>query len=720
MTAEDGEQREVGGYRLLRRLGSGGMGTVHEAVDADGRHVALKLLHPHISADPQARKRLVREVSLLHRVREAGVARVLDAEVEDAEAFVVTELIEGPTLEEDVAADGRFSPAELSHLAHGLTEALRAIHAVGVVHRDFKPGNVMMSEHGPVVIDFGIAQVADDARLTQTGMVTGTPGYLDPEVIAGAEPSPTCDWWGWAAVLLFAATGRPPFGRGPTGAVLARVTTGQADTEGLEPVVAKALRAALDPAPERRLGPDGVLAVLDGQWGDDKLTQVLQVGAAGALAAGVGLLADGDGDASRALDAGPATAPFTDGTRAAATGLPAGVAATGATAAMPADATAALPATDPTAALPAAEPTAALGPVPGTTAGQHPGTAAMPAAGDPPTRAVPAGRATRAMTTPETRALPADPTRAMPVQPATQALPADPPVMPASYPPRRPEGALTSYPPPQQVDDRTAVYPPAGPPGAPGYLAQQGYGHGGYPGTQGYPGPGQAVQGYPEPGYPAQGYPPPGSPAGYPGYPGQQPGEAPPAWARPPRRRTLVVATVGVGVTALATAFPGAFLVAAAGLLVLTATTGWAGRSRRAARLRRGSRPGDDARMLVGLPWHLLRGVLSVLPGVVVGAVAGGATWWVLTSLGDPRLGAPLVLWSAAAAALLAAWFTPGSWTARQGARALVDVLTPTRGFRTLLVVLVLVVAALFLAQTVVLAPAPPSWAPLPGPPFGI
>ncbi|MPV89687.1 serine/threonine-protein kinase [Georgenia ruanii] len=715
MTTADGEQREVGGYRLLRRLGSGGMGTVHEAVDADGRHVALKLLHPHISADPQARKRLAREVSLLHRVREAGIARVLDAEVEDAEAFVVTELVEGPTLEEDVAADGPFSPSELSHLAHGLAEALRAIHAVGVVHRDFKPGNVMMSEHGPVVIDFGIAQVADDARLTQTGMVTGTPGYLDPEVIAGAEPSPTCDWWGWAAVLLFAATGRPPFGRGPTGAVLARVTTGQADTEGLEPVVAKALRGALDPQPGRRLGPDGVLAVLDGQWGDDKLTQALQVGAAGALAAGAGLLAGGEG--TPALDGGPATAPFTDGTRAAAMGLPTGAAAT--------DARAALPATDATAAMPATGATAAL-PAPGATAALPAAdpTAALPAADShaPTGAADAAGRATRAMATPETRALPADPpTRAMPVQPATQALPADPPVMPASYPPRRPEGALTSYPPAHQADDRTAVYSPVGHPGAPGYPAEHGYGPGGhtvqgqppqgYPG-QAYPGQGQ-VQGYPGPGYP-ESYP-------APGYPGQpQPGEAPPAWARPPRRRTLVVATVGVGVAAVATAFPGAFLVAAAALLLLTATTGWAGRSRRAARLRRGPRPGDDARMLAGLPWHLLRGALSVLPGVVVGAVVGGATWWVLTSLGDPRLGPPLVLGIAAAAALLAAWFTPGGWTARQGARAMVDVLTPTRGFRTLLVVLVLVVAALLVAQTVVLAPAPPSWAPLPGPPFGI
>ncbi len=108
------------------------------------------------------------------------------------------------------------------------------------------------------------------------------------------------------------------------------------------------------------------------------------------------------------------------------------------------------------------------------------------------------------------------------------------------------------------------------------------------------------------------------------------------------------------------------------------------------------------------------------LPGAVVGALVGAATWWGLTSLDDPRLGPPLVLGIAAALALLAAWFTPGSWTARQGARALVDVLTPTRGFRTLLVVLVLVVVALLVAQTVVLAPAEPSWAPLSGPPFGL
>ncbi|QDC23612.1 hypothetical protein FE374_02290 [Georgenia yuyongxinii] len=220
-------------------------------------------------------------------------------------------------------------------------------------------------------------------------------------------------------------------------------------------------------------------------------------------------------------------------------------------------------------------------------------------------------------------------------------------------------------------------------------------------------------------GYGAEPFP--GRPGGdiqpYPGQPGFQ--EPPPAWAFPARRRTLVVGAVGLGVSAVATAFPGAFLVVVAALLVLTATTGWAGRSRRASRLRRGVRQGDDARMLAGLPWHLVRGVLSSLPGALIGVTVGAATWWILTALGDPRLVEPIVLWAAALLALLAAWFAPGGRAARDGARAMVEVLTPTRGFRALLVVLVLLVAVVLVAQTVLVAPAPPSWSPLPGPPFG-
>lgn len=265
----------IEGYRLLRRIGAGGMGTVHEALDADGNRVAVKVLHPAIAADPAARERLRREVALLHRVRGQGVARVLDAEVDGVTAFVVTELIDGPTLEEEVRENGPLEPDELAGLAHGLADGLHAIHTAGVVHRDLKPGNVMLSPDGPVIIDFGIAQVADDVRLTQTGLVTGTPGYLDPDVIAGNDPGPAGDWWAWAAVLTFAATGRPPFGRGGMAAVVARVSSGVVDTEGLPPLLATVLRAALDPEPARRLPPTEVLAALDGAWDRPALTALL-------------------------------------------------------------------------------------------------------------------------------------------------------------------------------------------------------------------------------------------------------------------------------------------------------------------------------------------------------------------------------------------------------------------------------------------------------------
>ncbi len=314
----------IGGYRLVRRIGSGGMGTVWEAHDADGRPVALKVLHPHISRDPSARARLAREVDLLHRVRGKGVARVLDAEVDGEEAFIVTELVVGPTLEEDVAAHGPFSTAELAGLAHGLADALSAIHRVGVVHRDLKPGNVMLSAAGPVVIDFGIAQVADDPRLTQPGMVTGTPGYLDPEVVDGAAPSPAGDWWAWAAVLVFAATGRKPFGTGPSVSVLKRMSTGAVDVEGLEDLVGTALWAALQPDHRQRLDANAVLAVLDGRWSASDLdealaalalvpphrtsTAVLPVsGATAALPAGGATAALPVGGATAALPAGGTT-----------------------------------------------------------------------------------------------------------------------------------------------------------------------------------------------------------------------------------------------------------------------------------------------------------------------------------------------------------------------------------------------------------------------------
>src|SRR5690606_12013386 len=141
------------------------------------------------------------EVAHLQRVRHTGVARVLDAEIDSTDAFVVTELLDGQDLAAHVREHGPLSADDLADLAEQLRAALEVVHGAGVLHRDLTPGNVLMTSRGPVLIDFGIAQAADEARVTSTGLVAGTPGYLSPELLEGGEPSQAADWWGWAALL---------------------------------------------------------------------------------------------------------------------------------------------------------------------------------------------------------------------------------------------------------------------------------------------------------------------------------------------------------------------------------------------------------------------------------------------------------------------------------------------------------------------------------------
>jgi len=195
---------EIGGYTVVAPLGSGGMGTVYRAVDGGGHEVALKMLHPD-PADSSARPRLMREVASLQRLDHPAVAAVLDAETDSADAFLVTELVDGTDLDRLVTEHGALDGDALLALADGLRVALDAIHAAGVVHRDLKPANVVMTGDGPVLIDFGLAQAEADPRLTSAGMVAGTPGYLAPELLDGDDPGESADWWGWAALLVFAA-----------------------------------------------------------------------------------------------------------------------------------------------------------------------------------------------------------------------------------------------------------------------------------------------------------------------------------------------------------------------------------------------------------------------------------------------------------------------------------------------------------------------------------
>ena len=240
----------LGKYRLLDRIGEGGMGVVFLARDRGHRTVALKVLRSTVAGDPTARRRLAREVETMQRIRSPNVAEVIDADLDGAMPYIVTRFVPGRTLDDLVAQDGPLRGPALSALACGLADALVAVHAAGVVHRDVKPGNVMLFQGTPVVIDFGIAQGPDATRLTMTGMFMGTPGYLAPEVIEGGPSSEASDVHAWGATVAFAATGRPPYGTGPYEGVFYRIVNGQTDLSGvpgpLLPLVAAAL--ARDPA----------------------------------------------------------------------------------------------------------------------------------------------------------------------------------------------------------------------------------------------------------------------------------------------------------------------------------------------------------------------------------------------------------------------------------------------------------------------------------------
>jgi serine/threonine protein kinase len=252
MPVTDHLPRTLGPYRLQDRLGEGGMGVVHLARDPEGRAVAVKVLHPLGSEVVNARRRLAREVETMRRVRSPYVAEVLDADVTGEFPYIVTRFVSGPTLDEMVRTRGPLSGPGLRRLAHGMAEALAAIHAAGVVHRDLKPGNVMLTDDRPIVIDFGIAQAGDATRLTQTGLVMGTPGYLAPEVIEGEPSSPASDVHSWGSTMAFAATGHLPFGGGSYETIFYRIISGRADLSGVPAPLVPLISAALARDPSHR------------------------------------------------------------------------------------------------------------------------------------------------------------------------------------------------------------------------------------------------------------------------------------------------------------------------------------------------------------------------------------------------------------------------------------------------------------------------------------
>ena len=262
----------VGGYTLISRLGSGAMGSVWRVRDDGGHQYAMKILRDSLAEEDAsgersrdqltARERLRREAMALQKVRHPGVCGIVDMELDDALAFIVTELIDGKNLREDVRANGRYVGDDLERLGRKLIEAVKAVHAAGIVHRDIKPTNVMVSNTGPVLVDFGIAMGEGESHVTRTGLVMGTPGFIAPEIIDGAESDEMSDWWSVASVLAFAATGEPVFGTKPMMTVLERAAAGNANLVGLPAGTMAAFRSALNPDRTKRCTPDELLQAI--------------------------------------------------------------------------------------------------------------------------------------------------------------------------------------------------------------------------------------------------------------------------------------------------------------------------------------------------------------------------------------------------------------------------------------------------------------------------
>jgi len=252
----------VGPYLLLAKIGEGGMGLVYLARSPEGRRVALKVLRPHVVGDEEARQRLAREVASLRRVRSPRVAEVIDADPWAETPYVATRYVPGLSLHQHIRQHGPIEGEDLRWLAAGLAEAIIAVHTVGVLHRDVKPSNVLLEGRSPVLIDFGLARVADDPRLTHSGWLLGTPGYLAPEILYGEDASAASDVHSWAATVAFAATGRPPFGTGPALAIMDRVRRGEHDLSGVPDDLLPLLEHALEAEPEDRPETAALLASL--------------------------------------------------------------------------------------------------------------------------------------------------------------------------------------------------------------------------------------------------------------------------------------------------------------------------------------------------------------------------------------------------------------------------------------------------------------------------
>ncbi|MFD8058224.1 serine/threonine-protein kinase [Streptomyces cyaneofuscatus] len=273
---EAGEPHTIGSYRLLGRLGAGGMGRVYLGRSAGGRTVAVKVVHPHFALDEQFRARFRREVESARRIGAQWTAPVLDADPDAPVPWVATGYVAGPPLSQAITEHGPLPEHAVRTLGAGLAEALHVVHGQGIVHRDVKPSNVLLALDGPRLIDFGIARaLGATVSLTSTGVSVGSPGYMAPEQIRGRDISGAADVFSLGAVLAYAATGAAPFSGDSSAVLLYKVVHEEpelGDLEGeLREVVAGCLAKDPDarPAPAdlaRTLAPDGAAAMVAAGW----------------------------------------------------------------------------------------------------------------------------------------------------------------------------------------------------------------------------------------------------------------------------------------------------------------------------------------------------------------------------------------------------------------------------------------------------------------------
>ena len=259
---EPGDPARLGRFELLGRLGEGGQGIVYlgRGTGPGEERVAVKVLRS--SADALVLERLARELAAVHQVQPFVTARVIEATTDGDRRYVVSEFIDGPSLQERLDAKGRLAEGELLRLAVGTATALTAIHGSGVVHRDFKPANVLLGPDGPRVVDFGIARLTDVTTITSG--VIGTPSYIAPEQLAGERPTSAVDIWAWAATMIYAATGRMAFSADTVPAMMYAIMNAEPDLTGVPPSLVPLLRQCLAKDPLRRpTARDVLLGIVD-------------------------------------------------------------------------------------------------------------------------------------------------------------------------------------------------------------------------------------------------------------------------------------------------------------------------------------------------------------------------------------------------------------------------------------------------------------------------